>query len=108
MGDLTTAVAKPSTIKRQHSAEFKTNVVLELLKGEETISQICSKYSIHPTQCRRWRDYVLAVIKQSFNGKTINEQLKEKDKLIDDLYRQIGKLNYQLDWLKKKMGYTNL
>lgn len=107
MGDTITTVTKPATIRRQHSAEFKTNVVLELLKQEETISQICSKYSIHPTQARRWKDYVLQVVKQSFNGKTVSKQLKEKDRLIEDLYRQIGKLNYQLDWLKKKMGYSS-
>jgi putative transposase len=107
MGDLITTVARPATIKRQHSAEFKTNVVLELLREEDTVSQICSKYSIHPTQARRWRDYVLQIVRQSFNGKTINQELKEKDRLIEDLYGQIGKLNYQLDWLKKKMGYTS-
>jgi len=96
----------PNNIKRQHSPEFKTNVVLEVLKQEETISQICSKFSIHPTQARRWKDHVLEVIKQSFNGKTIETQLAEKDQLIEELYRQIGQLKVELDWLKKKMGYT--
>jgi len=96
----------PNNIKRQHSPEFKTNVVLEVLKQEETISQICSKFSIHPTQARRWKDHVLEVIKQSFNGKTIETQLAEKDQLIEELYRQIGQLKVKLDWLKKKMGYT--
>jgi len=67
-----------NNIKRQHSPEFKTNVVLELLKQEETISQICSKFSIHPTQARRWKDHVLEIIKQSFNGKTIETQLARK------------------------------
>jgi len=95
-----------NNIKRQHSPEFKTNVVLEVLKQEETISQICSKFSIHPTQARRWKDHVLEVIKQSFNGKTIETQLAEKDQLIEELYRQIGQLKVKLDWLKKKMGYT--
>lgn len=96
----------PNNIKRQHSPEFKTNVVLEVLKQEETLSQICSKFSIHPTQARRWKDNVLEVVKQSFNGKTIGAQLAEKDQLIDELYRQIGQLKVELDWLKKKMGYT--
>lgn len=79
---------------------------MEVLKQEETISQICSKFSIHPTQARRWKDHVLEVIKQSFNGKTIETQLAEKDQLIEELYRQIGQLKVKLDWLKKKMGYT--
>lgn len=97
-----------TNIRRQHSPEFKTNVVLEVLKENETISQVCSKYSIHPTQVRRWKEQVLAVINQSFNGKTVNCQLEEKDRLISELYRQIGQLKVELDWLKKKMGYTTI
>lgn len=94
------------TIKRQHSPEFKTNVVLEVLKQEETISQICSKFSIHSTQIRRWKLHALEVLKNAFNGQTISQQLKEKDRLIEELYKQIGQLKVELDWLKKKMGYT--
>ena len=95
-----------TNIKRQHTPEFKTSVVLEVLKENETISQICSRYSIHPTQVRRWKEHVLAIVNQSFNGKTINEQLGENETLISELYRQIGQLKVELDWLKKKMGYT--
>jgi transposase len=90
--------------KRKHSAEFKTKVVLELLKQEETIAQICSKFSIHPTQCRKWREAALENLNNSFNGSTLNQQLKAKDQLIDDLYKQIGRLKVSLDWLKKKLG----
>lgn len=96
-----------NTIKRQHSPEFKTKVVLELLKQEETISQVCSRFSIHPTQARRWKDHVLSVINQSFDGKTVANQLREKDQLIEELYQQVGRLKVELDWLKKKMGYSS-
>ena len=93
-------------IKRQHSPEFKTQVVIELLKEEMTVAQICSKFSIHPTQARRWKEIALANLKDSFNGKSIDQQLKDKDELIDELYRQVGHLKVSLDWLKKKMGFT--
>ena len=43
-----------SNIKKKHSAGFKAKVALELIKGTETISSICSKYSIHPTQAGKW------------------------------------------------------
>lgn len=92
------------SIKRQHSAEFKTQVVLELLKGEETMAQICSKFGIHPTQANRWREIAINNLKNSFNGKSIDEQLKAKEILIDELYKQIGHLKVSLDWLKKKLG----
>lgn len=93
------------TIKRQHSAEFKVKVVLELLKQEESSSQICSRYAIHPTQARKWKQQALLNLQHSFSGKTIQNRLKEKDGLIEELYAQIGKLKYELDWLKKKMGF---
>lgn len=92
--------------KRQHNPEFKIKVVLDLLKQDETINQICSKYNIHPTQARRWKEHVLAEITNSFNGSSIVNQLADKDKLIEELYRQVGQLKVELDWLKKKLGYS--
>ena len=96
-----------STIKRRHTPEFKTQVVMELLKEEETLSEICSKFAIHPTQAKQWKIKAQEILKTGFSGQTVSEQLQKKDKLIDDLYQEIGKLKYQLDWLKKKMGYTD-
>ena len=92
-------------IKRKHSARFKKQVVLELLKGEENRSQVCSRYSIHPTQAARWQKQVLAGIEQIFTD-GINNELKQKDELIEELYKQVGQLKVELDWLKKKIGYS--
>ncbi len=88
-------------IKRVHTPEFKTQVVLELLKQHETMVQICSRFSIHPTQAGRWREIALAKLKNSFSGISIDQQLKAKDFLIYELYKQIGHLKVSLDWLKK-------
>jgi len=96
-----------NTIKRAHQPAFKVKVVTEMLKGEKTISQICSEYQIHPTQANRWREQTLEFIKSSFNGQSFTSQLKQKDEFIEELYRQIGKLKYEVDWLKKKMGYSS-
>jgi transposase len=96
---------KQLNIKRFHTAEFKRNVVLELFKKEETISQICSKFSIHPTQARRWKELADGAIENCFSGhKSISNILKQKDQLIDELYRQVGQLKVELDWVKKKIG----
>ena len=79
---------------------------MELLKQNETMAQICSKFSIHPTQAGRWKEIALANLKNSFNGKSMDQQLKAKDVLIEELYRQIGYLKVSLDWLKKKLGLS--
>ena len=89
-------------IKRQHSASFKAKAVLELLKGIESQSAICSRMSIHPTQIRRWKEQFFTGAENLFGENSKNYEIKEKDKLIEELYKQIGQLKVELDWLKKK------
>jgi transposase-like protein len=91
-------------IKRIHPASFKAKVALELIKGTDKLSEICSKHSIHPTQAGKWKQRVLENIANLFTEKHSN-QLKQKDETIDELYRQIGQLKVELDWLKKKFPF---
>ena len=97
-----------STIKRQHQPAFKVKVVTEMLTGVKTVSQICSEYAIHPTQAQRWKQQAIGFLENSFNGQSFTAQLKAKDEFIEELYKQIGKLKYEVDWLKKKMGITGI
>lgn len=90
-------------IKRNHSAGFKAKVALELIKEIDKISSICSKYSIHPTQAGKWKQQALSGLEASFTGKT-TDIIKSKDETIDELYKQIGQLKVELDWLKKKLS----
>lgn len=93
------------SLRRQHSSEFKLQVVLALLKQEKTLSQICSEFRIHPTQAKKWKDKALEGLKTAFESKGFNQKLLENQQLIDELYKQIGQLKVELDWLKKKIGY---
>lgn len=90
-------------IKRNHPASFKSKIALELIKDIEPVSVICSKYSIHPTQARNWKQKVLSGLEAIFMD-SLDSELKQKDELIEELYKQIGQLKVELDWLKKKMG----
>jgi transposase-like protein len=92
-------------IKKRHSPAFKTKVALEAIRGAEPVSAICSRYSIHPTQVSRWKDRALESMAAGFNNKAGAEQ-KKKDELIEELYKQIGQLKVEQDWLKKNMGLT--
>lgn len=89
-------------IKKSYSPEFKNKVALELIREVDTISQICSNHTIHPTQASQWKQLALQSVAQGFVGKP-EASLKEKEELIDELYKQIGQLKVELDWLKKKM-----
>lgn len=79
---------------------------MELLKEGRTVAQVCSQYSIHPTQAGHWKSQVLAGMQNLLTGKPVAE-LARKDQLIEELYRQIGRLKVELDWLKKKMGLSS-
>lgn len=96
-----------NTIRRQHQPAFKVKVVLEMLSGVKTSSQICSEYLIHPTQAQKWKQQALGFIENSFNGQSFTNQIRQKDEFIEELYKQIGKLKYEVDWLKKKMGVAS-
>jgi transposase-like protein len=90
-------------IKRSHPAGFKAKVALDLIKEVDTLAAIASKYAIHPTQARQWKMQMLNNIEALFSDKP-STALKEKDELIDQLYKQIGQLKVELDWLKKKLS----
>ena len=97
----------PSNIKRQHTPAFKVQVALELLKETGSVSSICSQYSVHPTQARNWKLQAIQILQSGFTNKPAQD-LARKDELISELYRQVGQLKVESDWLKKKMGYTSL
>ena len=89
-------------IKKQFSDEFKAKVGLEAYKGQKTVAELASEFDVHPTQINTWR----ALIKDrtvSLFGRGDGKELKEKDELIERLYKNIGQLQVELDWLKKKL-----
>lgn len=90
-------------IKRKHSANFKVKVALELIKETDTIAAICSRHSIHPTQAGVWKQQALETLKTAFAGPAKKSEVKQKDELIEELYKQIGQQKVELDWLKKKV-----
>lgn len=90
-------------IKRSHPPAFKAKVALDLIKESDTVAAIASKYAIHPTQARQWKIQLLTNLESLFSDKP-SSILAEKDEIIDELYKQIGQLKVELDWLKKKLS----
>jgi putative transposase len=76
-------------------------MVLELLKGDQTLSQITAKYGAHGTQICHWKKQAIAGLVDVFSSKR-KRQASSQNELVDELYKQIGQLKVELDWLKKK------
>jgi len=94
-------------MKKTYSAEFKAQVVREVLKEQKTINQIAAEFGVHPQMLYRWRDAVLDALPGVFNNqqaKSQAEQLATQQRQVELLYTEIGKLSTQLNWLKKKAG----
>lgn len=88
------------SMRRQHDSAFKAKVALEALKGEKTIAQISSEFGVHANQIRQWRQHLLFLIPELFSDRRRKVD-KDRDELETELYRQIGQLKVELDWLKK-------
>lgn len=89
--------------RRQFSAEFKTKVVLEVLSKVSTVAELGSKYEISPIQISKWKAQFLKNASEAFSDKSEKKD-REKDKLIEELYKQVGQSKIEVDWLKKKVG----
>jgi putative transposase len=80
-------------------------IVLETLKGNQTQAQLTSKYGIHPTQISAWRRQFKEGVADIFKDKR-RKNVLDKDRLIEELYKQIGQQKVELDWLKKNLHYS--
>lgn len=87
---------------KRRDAELKLKVALEAVKAELSISQIASKYDIHPKQVTDWRDQLLNEGELIFTPKTSLRRTKT-DLEKDDLVHKIGQLTIEIDYLKKKL-----
>ena len=88
-------------LRRIFDGKYKGKVALEAIKGEKTLSQIASDYKIHVSQIRQWKKRLLEEIPGLFSRKQEKSQA-EAEELTAELYRQIGQMKVELDWVKKK------
>ena len=87
--------------RKRHSAEFKTQVVLKALSGEMTTAEIAKRYEIHPLMVTKWKKHAVDLLPQLFSRKPEHDR-EEWLQREAQLFQQIGQLQYELEWLKKK------
>ena len=94
--------------KRRHfSPSFKAKVALEALKERQTISQLAEQYELHPNQISAWKKEFLENADKAFSDEKANTEQKNRAKQIDELYKQIGQMKVENDWLKKSCYDTD-
>jgi len=88
-------------MRKRYASKFKAKVALEAMKEDQTMAELSAKFGVHRVQIQRWKNEALAQLPALFSRM---ESKKEKDDkaLIEELYKQIGQLKVENDWLKKK------
>lgn len=89
--------------RKRYTSEFKSQIVLEILKEEKSISEISSEHGIHTNQLRQWRKATLEQMPQIFekDNKKVDQMKEDYENQIENLYAEVGRLTTQLSWLKK-------
>jgi len=93
--------------RRKFTAEEKIRIVLEGLRGEQAISDLCRKEGIHPTMYYKWSKAFLEAGKRQLNGDTIREASSNEVKEIrdenDELKMLVAELSLRTRVLKKTL-----
>jgi putative transposase len=90
-------------IRKHYSADQKAKIALTAIKGQQTVNEIASDFSVHPSQVAQWKKQLLADAPQVF-ASTRSSAVEDTEALYARLYQEIGQLKVELDWLKKKSG----
>lgn len=90
-------------MRKSHSKDFKAKVALEAIKNEMSIQELAQKFEVHPNQISQWKKQLLG------NAEDIFERPNKKKKDLDEaelkeseLYKNIGQLQVENQFLKKK------
>ena len=88
--------------RRTHSPEFKARVAMEAMSGRNMIQQIAADHAIHPIQVSQWKRQLLDGASELFVRGNKSKDTGEIQVKETELFQQIGKLQMELEWLKKK------
>lgn len=89
--------------RKTFSNDFKAKVALEAIKGYTSLNELAAEYQVHPNVIGNWKKQALASFHEIFNNKR-GPKAQVDTELMDQLYKQIGKQQVELDWLKKKLN----
>jgi transposase-like protein len=92
-----------SRSRKTFSSEFKAKVALEAIKGYKSMNELAKEYQVHPNAIGNWKKEVLENLPEIFSQKR-GPKTAANSELIEQLYKQIGKQQVELDWLKKKFN----
>jgi transposase-like protein len=92
-------------MRKKYGKKFRAKVALEAVRGDKTLAELSSEYKVHANVIGQWKKNLLENADELFEGKRAKRRRKkEQRKKVDALYRKVGKIEMENDWLKKKLG----
>ena len=89
-------------MRKRYDKEFKAKVALEALKGEKTMQELAITYSVHPNMIALWKRQLMENAAALFEKEGKNKATEEASRQKDELFKQIGQLQLENEFLKKK------
>ena len=90
-------------MRKNYSNDFKAKVAIEMIREQDTVAEIASKYQAHRVLITRWKKEAVEGLPGIFSTPKQNKAKNDEQQLIDELYKQVGQLKVENDWLKKKV-----
>jgi transposase len=90
--------------RKKHNAAFKAKVALTSVKGDRTIAELASEFGVHPNQIYNQKKQLLDGAVSVFEGGGSAVEGTAGEAQVDLLYRQIGQLKVENDFLARKLG----
>ena len=89
--------------RKTHPPALKAKVALEAIKAQRTTTEIAQAYGVHPNLVTSWKKLLLEVLPEIFTPQTApSRPVADREK--EELYRQIGQMKVEMDFLKKTVG----
>lgn len=89
-------------MRKRYDKEFKAKVALEALKGEKMLQELAITYAVHPNMIALWKKQILEHASMLFEKEGKDKDVEDAERKQGELYKQIGQLQVENDYLKKK------